>query len=124
MVRSMNWPWFNDGVMMLSFALMRRDSLVGLAWPAVRIEQIPAPVRRVGRPLVPLLNVALRLRVLAARVVLRIVGGGALRERVLLKLLDLHYRALFLRQWRWADEPPHFFDHRIGSFAFAIGKEH
>ena len=69
--------------------------------------------RTVGRRLNPIIRAALR-----------IAGGGVRRERFLLRLLDLHYRALFLRQWRWADEPPHFFDHRIGSFAFTTGKHH
>lgn len=64
------------------------------------------------------------MRVLATRAALRVAGGGDRRERLLLRLLELRYRTLFLRQWRWADEPPHFFDHRIGSFNFAIGKEH
>jgi SAM-dependent methyltransferase len=90
----------------------------------VRLEQIPDPVRRLGRPLLPVIRLGLRLRVLAARTTLRIVGGGERRERLLLRLLGLHYRTLFLRQWRWADEAPHFFDHRIGSFLFATGKEH
>jgi SAM-dependent methyltransferase len=72
----------------------------------------------------PLLAPIRRLRVLVARAGLRIVGGGARRERLLLRLLQLHYRTLFLRQWRWADQEPHFFDHRIDSFGFATGTYH
>ena len=65
-----------------------------------------------------------RLQAPAHRAALRVAGGGGARERLLLRLLDFHYHTLFLRQWRWAGEPPHFFDHRIGSFAFAVGKHH
>jgi SAM-dependent methyltransferase len=111
--------------MMLSFGLIAADKpSQSLACGPVHLDQIPAPIRRLGRPLLPLIRFGLRLRVYAARVALRLVGGGELRERLLLRLLGLHYRTLFLRQWRWADEPPHFFDHRIGSFGFATGNEH
>jgi SAM-dependent methyltransferase len=65
-----------------------------------------------------------RARQGAARAALSLAFGGERRERALARLLDLHYRALYQRQWRWADEPPHFFDHRIGSFNFAVGREH
>lgn len=90
----------------------------------MRLEQTPRPIRRLGRPLTPAIRLWSQLRVVAVRAALRIAGGGARRERLLLRLLDLHYRTLFLRQWRWADEAPHFFDHRIGSFIFASGKGH
>lgn len=90
----------------------------------MRLEQIPTPIRRLGRPLNPVIRQWGRLRVRATRAALRIAGGGVGRERILLRLLDLHYRTVFLRQWRWADEAPHFFDHRIGSFGFAAGKLH
>jgi SAM-dependent methyltransferase len=67
------------------------------------------------------LTEALRTRV--APLVERVAWGGERRERLLLAGLDRHYGSLFRRQWRYAREMPHFFDHRIGSFAFAIGKE-
>ena len=51
------------------------------------------------------------------------VWGGERRERALLALLRRHYESLFRRQWMHSVEPPHFYDHRIGSFAFAIGVE-
>jgi len=49
----------------------------------------------------------------------QIVGGGQLRERLLIRLLGHHYRSVFRRQWHLADEEPHFFSHRIGMFEFA-----
>ncbi len=52
----------------------------------------------------------------------RLVWGGERRERLLLAGLDRHYGSLLRRQWRHAPEPPHFFDHRIDGFAFAIGR--
>jgi SAM-dependent methyltransferase len=76
----------------------------------MRRDQLLAPIRRA--------------RVLAARAGLRIAGGGERRERLFVRLLDLHYRTLFLREWRWGDEEPHFFDHRIDSFGFATGTYH
>lgn len=52
----------------------------------------------------------------------RLLWGGPLRERLLLELLRRHYEALLARQFGGARNPPHYFDHRIGSFAFTIGK--
>ncbi len=48
--------------------------------------------------------------------------GGERREKLLIALLRRHYESLFRRQWTLAAEMPHYFDHRIGSFAFAIGR--
>jgi SAM-dependent methyltransferase len=59
-----------------------------------------------------------------ARAVERVLWGGERRERVLIALLRRHYESVFRRQWRHAREMPHYFDHRIGSFAFAIGSGH
>jgi SAM-dependent methyltransferase len=53
----------------------------------------------------------------------RIAFGGERRERLLLAALDAHYRSLFRRRWLYPLERPHHFDHRIGSFRFAIGRE-
>jgi 2-polyprenyl-3-methyl-5-hydroxy-6-metoxy-1,4-benzoquinol methylase len=53
-------------------------------------------------------------------------GGGAWRERILLQLLDRHYRERFRRQWCLVTDPaelPHFTDHRIAMFAFAFGNK-
>jgi SAM-dependent methyltransferase len=49
------------------------------------------------------------------------IGGGRLRERLLLNALRQHYASRFRREWLWTDEPPHFFDHRIGAFDLAFG---
>jgi SAM-dependent methyltransferase len=74
---------------------------------------VPAPAlrrarlrRHLGRP---------------ARAVERAVGGGRLRERLLLSALGAHYASRLRRDWLWTDEPPHFFDHRIGAFDLAFG---
>ena len=49
------------------------------------------------------------------------VGGGRLRERLLLAALRTHYASRFRREWLWTDEPPHFFAHRLGAFELAFG---
>jgi SAM-dependent methyltransferase len=51
----------------------------------------------------------------------RVLWGGARRERVLVALLRRHYDSLVRRRWGDPERAPHFFDHRIGSFAFATG---
>jgi SAM-dependent methyltransferase len=56
-----------------------------------------------------------------ARVLERVVGGGHLRERVLLTALRAHYASRLRREWLWTDAPPHFFDHRLGAFELAFG---
>jgi SAM-dependent methyltransferase len=50
-----------------------------------------------------------------------LLGGGGLREYVLIKLLEQHYSSKFRRQWKLSDEEPHFYSHRIGFFDFAFG---
>ena len=50
-----------------------------------------------------------------------LLWGGYWRERLLVRLLRGHYRSVFRRQWVLDDEPPHFFDHRIGSTELATG---
>jgi SAM-dependent methyltransferase len=50
-----------------------------------------------------------------------ILGGGRLREAILIKLLEQHYNSKFRRQWVLGEEPPHFFDQRMGFFQFAFG---
>lgn len=59
----------------------------------------------------------------ALRVAERLLWGGDLRERILLRLLAEYYESLYRRQWRFAlaQEQPHFFDHRVSSFGFALG---
>jgi SAM-dependent methyltransferase len=66
------------------------------------------------------------LRVVDGRTVARplahalqlVIGGGRLRERMLLGLLGVHYESRFVRDW-WTGTPPHFFNHRIGAFSVA-----
>ena len=71
--------------------------------PALRRARLR---RTLGRPL---------------RIVEHAIGGGRLRERALLGALRAHYRSRLRRDWLWTDEPPHFFDHRIGAFDLAFG---
>src|SRR3954453_20481443 len=59
---------------------------------------------------------------MAIRLLERLAFGGRLRERVLLVLLGAYYRSLFRRQWTWSEEPPHFFDHRIGAYDLLVGR--
>jgi SAM-dependent methyltransferase len=54
----------------------------------------------------------------------RAIWGGERRERLLLTLLRRHYESVFRRQWVLPVDKPHYFDHRIGSFAFATGISH
>jgi SAM-dependent methyltransferase len=51
----------------------------------------------------------------------QVLGGGRLRERLLLGALGAHYASRLRRQWYWTVEPPHFFGHRIGAFDLAFG---
>jgi len=51
----------------------------------------------------------------------QVVWGGSTRETVLVWFLGQHYESVMRRQWYEVEEPPHFFDHRIDSFAFAAG---
>jgi SAM-dependent methyltransferase len=53
-----------------------------------------------------------------------VAWGGERRERLLIFLLRQHYESIFRRQWVLPQYKPHYFDHRIGSFAFAIGTSH
>src|SRR5262245_16362095 len=48
-------------------------------------------------------------------------GGRTLREAILLKLLEHHYDSKFYREWVLSEEPPHFFDQRIGFFRLGFG---
>ncbi|TRT56204.1 MAG: class I SAM-dependent methyltransferase [Microcystis aeruginosa Ma_QC_C_20070703_M131] len=48
-----------------------------------------------------------------------VVGGGKLREKTLVKLLEQHYSSKFRRQWLWSEEQPHFEDQQI--FFFNLG---
>jgi len=50
------------------------------------------------------------------------LGGGDLRESLLIKLLGQHYASTYRRQWELSDEEPHFFSQRMGLFEFAFGE--
>jgi ubiquinone/menaquinone biosynthesis C-methylase UbiE len=52
----------------------------------------------------------------------RVIFGGKLAEQELSKLLGLHYKSRFRREWLWSQEAPHFFSHRIGFFDFVYGE--
>lgn len=52
----------------------------------------------------------------------RVLFGGKMTEQVLSKLLNLHYKSRFRREWLWSQEAPHFFSHRIGFFDFVYGE--
>lgn len=52
----------------------------------------------------------------------RVIGGGRLRERLLLRALGAHYRSKLRRDWLWTAEPPHFYSHRIGAFELVFGE--
>lgn len=65
--------------------------------------------------------IAKRLLRRAAFVIESPVSGWRLPERLLLALLGQYYASRFRLQWQWSQEPPHFFDHRIGLFDFAFG---
>jgi 2-polyprenyl-3-methyl-5-hydroxy-6-metoxy-1,4-benzoquinol methylase len=56
-----------------------------------------------------------------ARVLEQVIGGGRLRERLLLAALRAHYASRFRREWLWTDQPPHFFGHRMGALDLAFG---
>lgn len=51
-----------------------------------------------------------------------VVGGGQLREKTLVKLLEQHYSSKFRRQWLWSEEPPHFEDQQIFFFNLGFAK--
>ena len=77
----------------------------------------------IGRHLEP--STKQDLRYLARRfmcLVEYVAFGGRLRERILLKLLDQYYKSEFRRDWVYAKQPPHFFNHRIDVFHFAYGE--
>ena len=69
------------------------------------------------------LNRLRRIRRRAAFYSQGIIGGGARREQLLLRLLSRHYDAQFRRDWELSDEEPHFFSHKIGVFRLAFGDE-
>ena len=83
------------------------------------VERIPESIRAPLRPLVlPAAERARRTRWLLRE---KILWGGRTRERILVRMLRAHYASLFRRQWSRADQMPHFFDHRIGSFGLFAG---
>ena len=52
----------------------------------------------------------------------RVIFGGKITEQLLTKLLNLHYKSKFRREWLWSQDAPHFFNHRIGFFDFVYGE--
>ena len=52
-----------------------------------------------------------------------LIGGGELRESLLLKLLDSHYVHKYRREWELCEEEPHFFSQRLSLFDFAFGSD-
>lgn len=46
----------------------------------------------------------------------RLLGGGALRERALLRLLGAHYASSYRRLWIWTRHTPHFYPQRWSAF--------
>lgn len=55
-----------------------------------------------------------------ARVVEAMVFGTSLRERLLVRLLNAHYRSLIRRMYLYASEAPHFTHQRLGLFFFTF----
>jgi 2-polyprenyl-3-methyl-5-hydroxy-6-metoxy-1,4-benzoquinol methylase len=51
-----------------------------------------------------------------------VIGGGKIRESILIRLLGRYYAGKFRREWVLGSEEPHFFSQRIGLFAFAFGE--
>lgn len=87
-----------------------------------RLQGLPRRVRWAITRRLGVLNQ--RLTAPRRRWVERVLWGGERRELLLIALLRRHYESLFRRQWTLAEELPHYFDHRIGSFAFATGTAH
>jgi SAM-dependent methyltransferase len=69
-----------------------------------------------------LVEVSRRLALAALQLLERLIFGGRLRERLLLLALGAYYRSLYRRQWAWSQDPPHFFDHRMGAFDLLVGR--
>ena len=86
---------------------------------------MPQLARRRARPVIGVVSrasaVGLHLLLPLARAVETFVWGGERRERILIGLLRRHYDSVLRRQWKLAGSQPHYFDHRVGSFAFATG---
>jgi len=55
------------------------------------------------------------------RAIETIKGGSILRYRLLVALLKGYYVSKFRKEWVYADEPPHFYDHKMGLFKFTFG---
>ena len=49
-----------------------------------------------------------------------ILGGGELRESILLKLLGHHYSSVYRREWQFSEEDPHFSNNRVSMFGFVF----
>jgi len=85
---------------------------------------VPTQVSSSRRLTTRLAALATRARRSLAYPIQYALWGGERRERLLIALLRRHYESIFRRQWTLAAELPHYFDHRIGSFAFATGTGH
>jgi ubiquinone/menaquinone biosynthesis C-methylase UbiE len=51
----------------------------------------------------------------------RLAGRGARREKVLVGLLDAHFRLKHRLDWEFSREAPHFYDFRSGVFTLGFG---
>jgi 2-polyprenyl-3-methyl-5-hydroxy-6-metoxy-1,4-benzoquinol methylase len=67
-------------------------------------------------------TIGIKLSKKIVRFLYYVVGGGGTREKILISLLKVHYDSKFRRVWVYSEEPPHFYDHRIGGFYFVFGK--
>lgn len=48
--------------------------------------------------------------------------GGVWAERLLVWIMQRHYKSRFRREWLWTEHAPHFFNHRFGGFDFVYGE--
>jgi len=51
----------------------------------------------------------------------KLIWGGQLRERVLLRLLGGYYESVFRREWLLGNPPPHFENQSVALFRFGFG---
>ncbi len=51
-----------------------------------------------------------------------VVGGSAIRERVLIRLFNRYYCEKIRREWALSKEPPHYTDFRATCFQFGFGQ--
>src|SRR4051794_24874752 len=95
---------------------------LGIGHRAVPLRRSLTAAMKTGQVSCTLIGVSRRIALAALQLLERLVFGGRLRERVLLLALGAYYRSLYRRQWAWSQEPPHFFDHRMGAFDLLVGR--